>query len=694
MIYHFHMPQKYILKKSEFSPSFSVGFEKDLNPEQLRVIREADGPCLVLAGAGSGKTRTVTYRVAELLKKGAEPRSILLLTFTNKAANEMLERVSALLRTSKSGIWGGTFHSIANRILRTYAKNLGYNEKFVILDQEDAKDVLKICLKDFDIDAKGKMAPSAAVIQNLLSFSRNARVPIAETVEAKYPKFFDYIPQFEEISKSFAKRKLESNSMDFDDLLLKLLELLQNFRDARVRLAGQFKHILVDEYQDTNPIQADIVDALASAHKNILVVGDDAQSIYSFRAATVQNILEFPRRYPGAKIFRLETNYRSTPDILDVANSIIVNNANQFSKRLRAVRESFAKPVIVPAGSSSEEAEFVAQRILELRDEGVALPEVAVLFRATHHSQALEFELMKRGISYEYRGGLKFFERSHIKDALAFLRLCANPKDEVSWIRVLLLGQGIGPATAARLTERLCAVQDISGILRLDLDDLVTPKAASGLSDTLKIFSKLASAKEQAPGVLLRIVAASSYKDYLEAEYPNAEERLEDLEQLALFADRNPDLSSFLSEVSLVDDFGVLRALPGRDSGEERIILSTIHQAKGLEWDTVFLIQMTDANFPNRRALAEEGGLEEERRLFYVSVTRAKRLLYISYPLISGFDSMSIQGPSMFLDEIDRDLLERYEIETMRNEKIIELDEYGDIKHLSKRKPGSYLIDV
>ncbi len=668
-------------------------WERELNAEQLRVVREADGPCLVLAGAGSGKTRTITYRVAHLLDSGVAPSSILLLTFTNKAANEMLERVAKLVGANGSGIWGGTFHSIANRVLRRYAALLGYSEKFVILDQEDSRDMIKLCVKNFALGASEKMFPSAAVLQNLYSFSRNSKMGIEKAVEAKYPKFYEFIPAIADISADFSKRKLESNSMDFDDLLLRLLELLQKNASVRERMARQFKYILVDEYQDTNPIQADIIDALGSVHKNILVVGDDAQSIYSFRAATVQNILDFPGRYPGAKIFKLETNYRSTPEILEVANSIILNNTNQFSKYLKPSRSAFSKPTVMPAGNPVEEAEFVAERILELREEGVAPTEVAVLFRATHHSQALEFELMKRGIPYEYRGGLKFFERGHIKDALAFLRVYSNPKDEVSWMRVLSIQQGIGPTIAGRLIERLKGIVAIKNLDEIDTRDLLTVKAEAGFSEAKAIFQKLASAKDDSPTELLRAIASSSYKDYLETEYPDADERLADLEQMAVFAEGESDLAEFLRSVNLVDDFGALRAAAGGDE-KGRVALSTIHQAKGLEWDTVFVIRLSDGDFPNRRALIEDGGLEEERRLFYVAATRAKRLLYLSYPFSSGFGAVSSFGASMFLDEIDGEFLEKNEIISKYGDSIIEMDDSGEFKDIPKRKPGSYLIDI
>lgn len=665
--------------------------EKELNPEQLRVVLEADGPSLVLAGAGSGKTRTITYRVAHLLKGGVYPSSILLLTFTNKAANEMMERVSALLGTRHSGIVGGTFHSVANRILRGSARHLGYNEKFTILDQDDSRGFIKICLKDVGVENKGKMAPSAAILQNILSFSRNSKMPFSEVVEAKYPKFYEFIPSLEDAARQYDKRKKAANSMDFDDLLTNLFEVLSHAPDIRQDLSSQFKYILVDEYQDTNPVQADIIDVLGSVHKNILVVGDDAQSIYSFRAATISNILEFPARYPGAKIFKLETNYRSTPDILEVANSIILNNTNQFSKRLKSIKKQEAKPMLAPMNSAYEEAEFVTEKILGLFENDYEPRDIAVLFRASHHSQVLELELGKRGIEYEYRGGLKFFERAHIKDAVAYLRVFLNPQDFVSWLRILETQEGIGATGAARIAEQLRNYSDISLVIKADFGGELTPKAEVGFRNLMSIFSLLVSA-EATPGALLRAVIGSSYKDYLEAEYPDAEDRLADLEQMAQFAGRASDLAEFLSEVSLTDAFGAPRKEAGINS--KKIILSTIHQAKGLEWEAVFVIGLTEANFPNRRAMLEEGGLEEERRLFYVATTRAKRLLYLSYPVTSGFDSMSLQAPSMFLDEIDSKLLERQGTTSKYDDSIIEIDDSGEFKNAPKRRQGSYLIDI
>ncbi|MBI4280678.1 ATP-dependent helicase, partial [Candidatus Uhrbacteria bacterium] len=449
----------------------------------------------------------------------------------------------------------------------------------------------------------------------------------------------------------------------------------------------QFQYILVDEYQDTNPVQAALVTLLAVKHRNILVVGDDAQSIYSFRAADIRNILDFPRQFPEAKTFRLETNYRSPPEILDLANEIISKNQAQFPKTLKAVKAPHRRPRLVSAASAAEQAAFIVETILQLRDEGMKLDEMAVLFRATHHSQALEFELSRRDLPYEYRGGMKFFERSHIKDVLAFLRLAANPADQLAWIRVLSLQEGIGSVMAGRLAERLGQAETLEQAISSPVHELLTDRAQRGWREMRDFLERLNGAKESSASISL-VTKSQIYQEYLEAEFPNWQERLEDLEQLAAFAERTPDIAAFLGEVSLFDDYGRARA-PGASQDHERVILSTIHQAKGLEWDTVFVMHLTADDFPNRRALLEEGGLEEERRLFYVATTRASRQLFLVHPITSGYDSLAIVQPSPFLEELRSDLLETREIDLPDEELMIRRDAEGN-----ENSRRSYLREV
>ena len=379
-----------------------IDCDKELNHEQSEVVKHGEGPCLVLAGAGSGKTRVITYRVAHLLEQGIKPENILLVTFTNKAAQEMNERVKKLTGRAERLPWAGTFHSVAVRILKIYAGKLGYQNNFSILDSDDSEAIIKLCSKDFK--AEGKKFPSSRILQAIISYARNAEISIADALEAKFDQWLFLSGVIEGIANSYAQRKKEANVMDFDDLLVNFL-LLLNKPEIQDKLSEQFHYILVDEYQDTNKIQASIIKKLSKKHNNVLVVGDDAQSIYSFRAADISNILNFEKDYKGAKIFKLETNYRSSEDILKVANDVIANNARQYKKKLISMSGNGAKPSLVPHMDQQTEAEFVANKVFQLIDSGIPEHEIAVLFRAAHHSQMVEMELVKSGIRYDYRGG-------------------------------------------------------------------------------------------------------------------------------------------------------------------------------------------------------------------------------------------------------------------------------------------------
>ncbi len=628
-----------------------IDFAAELNEEQLRVVEVGDGPTLVLAGAGSGKTRTITYRVAWLLAQGVPPERILLLTFTNKAAREMVSRIETLLGRFPHGLWAGTFHSIANRLLRQHGFREGYAPNFSILDDEDSGDLMKLCIKQSKVDLKGQRFPSANVLKGMVSYARNANRSLKDVLDARHPHFSPFADVVLRIAEAYERQKRDANVMDFDDLLMVLLSLLRNHPDVRATLSEQFAYVFVDEFQDTNIVQADIVHELSSVHGNILAVGDDAQSIYSFRAAEIKNMLSFSERYQNAKMFRLVTNYRSTPQILGVANAVIAHNENQFAKELIAAVPDGEKPLLVPANSASQEAQYVVEQIAQLLDADVQLREIAVLFRAAFHSQQVEFELMKRGIPYEYRGGMKFFERAHVKDALAHLRILQNVKDLVAWMRVLSLQEGIGPATAASAAQNLTQHDDIDTALRAS--PVRGAKTGRGWELCRGILVAMHSAKN--PADALRAFAGSDYEDYLEAEYPNARERLDDLEQLAVFAEQFADAAAFLDAVSLSAESPDSKH---QTPDEEKIILSTIHQAKGLEWDTVFIIHLAEGMFPNSRAMDDENGLEEERRLFYVAATRARRRLVLSYPITSGYEHVELRQPSQFIAEIPKNLLE------------------------------------
>ncbi len=641
-----------------------INYKEELNKEQLKVIEHGDGPCLVLAGAGSGKTRTITYRVAHLLDKGIQPDEILLLTFTNKAAKEMISRVQNLTKEKTRLRWSGTFHHLAYMILIQYAPLLGYEPNFTILDSEDSRSLIKLSMSQEGIDNKQKRFPSPKVLQSIISYARNAERTIEDVLDEQHPKWLDFADQIARIAEDYAKRKRQANAMDFDDLLVNLYLLLLKSENSRNKFAKKFKYVMVDEYQDTNKVQASIVNLLSSVHKNILVVGDDAQSIYSFRAADIQNILAFEKKYPNAKIFKLETNYRSTPEILNLANDVIAQNKMQYEKNLRAFREEFTRPELHAFADQSEEAEFIAERILELREEGVPLSRVAVLFRAAFHSQALEVELTKRDIPYDFRGGVRFFERKHIKDVLSFLRVFANPDDTVAWSRVITMQVGIGAVTAQKIISKI--KQNILEKKQMfdEVGSSVGARAQVGWNDFLQIWEKMEKVPPTPAGLILAILE-SKYRDYLELEYENYRDRIADIEQLAVFADKKTNseeepekiLTRFLAEASMQESYTAAMTHEGEYDDEE-LVLSTIHQAKGLEWDAVFVISMSAGKFPSERSMREQNGIEEERRLFYVAITRAKRFLYLTYPLTAGFASI-LQGPSMFISEIEDELIYR-----------------------------------
>ena len=527
----------YILKRKPIT-DLKIAYATELNAEQLAVVENGDGHVLVLAGAGSGKTRTIVYRVAWLLEHGVPPDRILLVTFTNKAAREMLTRVQELLGNVPTPIWGGTFHHVANRILRKYASKVGRTSSFSILDQEDSRSLIAACVADLDIDTTQKRFPAPGIVQNMISFSRNTRRDLSEVVQERLPNFSHVAEQVQAVAKRYASRKEKQNLVDFDDLLELMLRLLTEHADVRERLQEQFQYVLVDEFQDTNSLQGDLVRHLASKHGNLLVVGDDAQSIYAFRGAMIQNILQFPKDFKDAKKFRLQTNYRSTPEILAVANAVIANNIEQFPKELAPARPRGEKPAVVPCRDDGQEAAYIAQRVLELQESGLALADIAVLVRAISHTQALEFELAQRDIPYIVRGGLRFFERAHIKDVVAHLKLIANPQDEVAWLRALGLQVGVGPKTAGNLFQRLQGITDTQALATADLVALSDKRGLKGVEVFQKLLRTLLAAavidpkkseKTFHPQDLIRIIATSDYVDYLRTQYQDADERLQDL---------------------------------------------------------------------------------------------------------------------------------------------------------------------
>jgi DNA helicase-2/ATP-dependent DNA helicase PcrA len=663
------MSREYTLHAARSTSSIHINYEAELNEQQLAAVTAPPGPQLIIAGAGSGKTRTLTYRVAYLLENGIDPRNILLLTFTNKAARQMLDRVANLLPVDASGIWGGTFHSIGNRMLRRHGSALGYASGFSIMDREDQKDLINTVVANAGIDPKEIRFPKGDVLAELFSFVVNTETPLEELLAEKFPYFLPLLDKIRDVQARYEKKKKATNSLDFDDLLQKTLSMLQEHEHIAAFYRRQFQFVLVDEYQDTNKIQADLIDTLAQDHRNVMVVGDDAQSIYSWRGANFKNILEFPKRYPEARVFKIEMNYRSVPEILEVANAAIAENVEQFRKNLAPTRESLGmKPAVVALNDGSEQAQFVAQRILELRDEDVDLSDIAVLYRAHYHAIELQLELSRRGIPYQITSGIRFFEQAHIKDVVSFLRLVANPRDEVAFKRMVKLLPGIGNRTADNLWNEWDKSLGESGEVKSWSERFLKMNAPAR---SKKSWEQLAHTMDEIapngqpnpPSEMITSIVEAIYDDYAKVNFTNYELRKEDLNQLAAFGRQFKDLAEFLSQLALISNVDA-EAAPNQTGDKEAVNLSSVHQAKGLEFHTVFIIWLTDGMFPSSRSLDTRDALEEERRLFYVAITRARDELYLSYShmrLNLGYGDI-FQRPSRFLKEIPNKLVEDWQV--------------------------------
>jgi DNA helicase II / ATP-dependent DNA helicase PcrA len=666
------MSRDYVLQPFNPPVNLHIDYAAELNAQQHAAVTAPPGASLVIAGAGSGKTRTLTYRVGFLLEQGIPADRILLLTFTNKAAREMMRRVGDLLGRELPTLWGGTFHAIGNRILRAHANLLGYQRDFTIMDREDAKDLIDACVGESGIDVKATRFPKAEVLSDIFSFAVNTRRTVAQIIADEYGHFEALAPQIAGLQEKYAARKRATNAMDFDDLLDLWLKLLRDHQEVREQYQRRFQFIMVDEYQDTNQLQGDLIDLLAARHHNLMVVGDDAQSIYAWRGANFQNIIKFPERYPEAKVFKVETNYRSTPEILDVANAAIAANVRQFAKQLTPARKSGAKPVLAACVTASEQAAFVAQRVLELREEGGNMNEMAVLYRSHFHALELQLELTRRNIPFSITSGIRFFEQAHIKDVAAHLKLVTNPRDELAFKRLVQLLPGIGGKGADKLWKVFEVKLPSPAPLKLAValqgcSDSVPKKAATAWAQFTATVSQLET-KPVAGNTakMIRLVVEAGYEDHLQETFANYRNRLDDLEQLALFSQQFATPEEFLSQLALLTNLEA-EAEQTANSDTEQLRLSTIHQAKGLEFDVVFLIMLCDGLFPSARSLDSLDGEEEERRLFYVAITRARNELYLTHPLVrmiqGGGDAM--QQPSRFLDEIPRELLDEWNLKPL-----------------------------
>jgi DNA helicase II / ATP-dependent DNA helicase PcrA len=606
-----------------------VDFERHLNPSQLAAVTTTDGPVLVLAGAGSGKTRVIEYRVLYIVQNKVSPNSILLLTFTRRAAREMLSRAAKHDPRCKN-VEGGTFHSFAFKTLKRYAKVIGFPDSFSVLDEGDAQEAIQRCATKTGLFEKEKRYPKKDTLRAIISMSINKGIPIREVLKKEYPHFLEYASDIENLRNTYVAYKIQKNYLDYDDLLVYLLILLEQ-KEVRERISHKFRYLMVDEYQDTNRLQGDITSLLAEHHRNLMVVGDDAQSIYGFRGASHENIMEFPQRFPGCRIIKLEENYRSTQSILDVANTVLENMKEKYSKCLISARNlQGLKPRLFFFKDAYEEAEWVAGKIKELRDEGVSLGHQAVLFRSSYISIPLQAELSRRNIPYEVYGGLKFYETAHIKDVMAHLKVVVNPKDELAWNRVLMLIEGIGPKTADRLVEEILACSGLGEIIeRFSGKGWKGYRYHDGLSKLLSVLQFI-SGDTLDVGEQLGVIL-EHYHPILRDRFDDWHLRTNDLNTLRQISMRYESMEDFLTDFSIEPpERGVWRVEPSTQEEERPLTLSTIHLSKGLEWEVVFLMGLMDGVLPVSFSLDSEEEIEEEQRIFYVAVTRAKNHLFLS----------------------------------------------------------------
>jgi DNA helicase-2/ATP-dependent DNA helicase PcrA len=636
-----------------------MNFREELNEEQYAAVSAPDGPSLVIAAAGTGKTRTLVYRVAWLIAQGVDPNRILLLTFTNKAAREMLERAHTLTGGAVSGLLGGTFHHLANRLLRQHCREIGFGHDYTILDSDDAKKLMKSCIDELEIE--DKHFPKPQVLLSLYGLASGSQKPLNELA---YDWFSDApidITDVLRLRDHYEKRKKALNVMDFDDLLFYALKLFQTSETVRNLYQDRFQYVLVDEYQDTNTIQAEWVHLLAGKHKNLMVVGDDFQSIYSWRGADYHNFLSFPERYPDTQVYKLETNYRSTPEILDVANACIKGNPLQFQKTLHAVRDSMAEPTLALLRDGDEQARYVIAKIEELKRKGMKLSDIAVLYRSHFHAMELQMALTRARFPYQVTSGMRFFEQAHVKDACTVLRLLENPQDELAFKRLLEMFPKLGPKTSDKIWKKLgsrfeARTPEAHAKLMLAL-----PGACESIWKEIQpVF--LAYDKEALsgdPGEIIYRFNKAFYGEYMIETFDNAKHRQEDLDSLVDFTSRFESCAEFLSEMALLTNLD--GEADTAAAGQDGVRLSTVHQAKGLEWKAVFVIWMNEGLFPSAKSVEQIGGEAEERRLFYVATTRAEDRLFLCCPEVRRkHDGGCIfYEPSQFIREIPPQLLKQ-----------------------------------
>jgi DNA helicase-2/ATP-dependent DNA helicase PcrA len=636
-----------------------------LNAEQRAAVMHGDGPLLIVAGAGTGKTRTLVHRVAALIERGVRAERILLLTFTRRAAEEMLARVERLTGQHGRRVQGGTFHATAHATLRQFGQQAGIGEGFTILDQGDAEDLMQLARAARGFGARERRFPKKETLQALYSRHINTDRTVEDLLRDGYPQYVDDLADIGQVFTEYVERKAARNLVDYDDLLLFWAAMLES-EPLGEAIRSRYDHVLVDEYQDTNVLQSRILRGLCRSHQNVTVVGDDAQSIYAFRGATVRNILDFPAQFPGTTVITLDRNYRSTQPILHTANAVLAQATEGYRKQLRSIDDRPGElPWLVPTRDEQAQTMFTCDRLLELVEtDGLRLDQIAVLVRAGYMSADLEIELAARRIPFEKWGGIKFLEAAHVKDMLAFLRVAENPRDEVSWFRLLQLLPGIGEISARRAIASLeGASWRIDGLVSWD----APPRAAATHAALTALMRRLSASSGADPGTDIALVRGV-YDDILRQRFDDAEVRLNDLVQLEHIASGYPNRGAFLSALALEPPSATSDLAQGSDTEEtDALVISTIHSAKGKEWDAVFVLWAADGWIPSSRAIKDTLQIEEERRLFYVALTRARRHLHVSYPLYAYASRWSadfaLDQKSRFLDAGVLATMQRVQIE-------------------------------
>lgn len=661
--------KKFILKKEDPKvrpEDYSVPYDDLLNDQQMEAVFFDKGAALVIAGAGTGKTRTLVHRVSRLVESGEDPANILLLTFTRRAAQEMLNRASSILDDRCKRVKGGTFHFYCSQILHRYAERIGFPDNFTIIDTADSLEVIQFVRTQLNLHKKNKRFPNKNTLLNMISTAINKHLDMRVVVLEQYPQFIDQLEKIEDVALGYADYKTKNFVMDFDDLLIKTKELLEQHEDIRIKIASSHKFVMVDEYQDTNQLQADLTKLFSSVHNNIMAVGDDAQSIYSFRGADHQNIMHFPKIFENTKLIKLEENYRSTPQVLDAANNLLKQASHKFDKELYSNKDEGELPALVQAPSVHDQSRFITQVVLQLREQNFELNEITVLFRNGRDSYDIEIELNRKNIPFVKYGGQKFTEAAHVKDILAHIRVLVNPMDTIAWNRVLMLIDGIGPKTAQDLFEWIRLAQNPYD---LGMSDVVSKSYMKQMESLSKLLKELKNGDYTVSEIVGELV--EYYRVFCEKRYDDYPKRINDLEAFINISSGFSSLPKMLEDLALDPITASAVDTEEREHEEAPLVLSTIHSSKGLEWRHVFIIQCLDGIIPSAYSVDDQEQLDEELRLLYVATTRAKEMLYYTYPTLaqSAYGDYFTK-PCRFLDSLQQNVLEEWKLEEERVEEL------------------------